>query len=331
MISIQAEAATIAPPTASATTAAVSVRLVNAKGQGLEGYTLGLLRANGTLVDTLGRTDASGFFATTYDETKTAAIAREGNLVVQVTDATGKEITRAKDTIKIDPGADVSTTVVVPVPVVPRSVALGGTVIYVNQTPPPPAPPSPQPPPAPPTPPSPPAPPSPPSPPAPPSPPSPPAPPRRRRGRRSTSLGSTRRRASCSTQEAFAMSKAILETDPAKLVAIVGDRTLAAKLVEMANQLLNPQRTSLDKLGLDAATRKRLDAAGIKDVEGLLATDPAKLAEILGDRTAATKLIDAAKKLLNVRPIRARPTPLGATGITKAKVARKKSAGKKKK
>ena len=39
LMAIQAEAATIAPPTASDTTAAVSVRLVNAKGQGLEGYT----------------------------------------------------------------------------------------------------------------------------------------------------------------------------------------------------------------------------------------------------------------------------------------------------
>ena len=80
VMAIQAEAATITPPTAGATTAAVSVRLVNAKGQGLEGYTIGLLRANGTLVETLGRSGASGFFATTYDEAKTAALAREGNL-----------------------------------------------------------------------------------------------------------------------------------------------------------------------------------------------------------------------------------------------------------
>ena len=103
---------------------------------------------------------------------------------------------------------------------------------------------------------------------------------------------------------------------------------MAAKLVEMANQLLNPQRTSLDKLGLDAATRKRLDAAGIKDVEGLLATDPAKLAEILGDRTAATKLIDTARKL---RSIPARPISMAATGTAKAKVARKKATKKEKK
>ena len=94
----------------------------------------------------------------------------------------------------------------------------------------------------------------------------------------------------------------------------------------MAKQLLNPQRTSLDKLGLDAATRKRFDAAGIKDVEGLLATDPAKLAEIVGDRTAAAKLIDAAKKLLSIP---ARPASVAATETAKAKVAKKKPAKKK--
>ena len=94
----------------------------------------------------------------------------------------------------------------------------------------------------------------------------------------------------------------------------------------MANQLLNPQRTSLDKLGLDAATRKRLDGAGIKDVEGLLATDPAKLGEIVGDRTAATKLIDAAKKLLSTP---ARPTFVAAPETAQANVAKKKTAKKK--
>ena len=101
----------------------------------------------------------------------------------------------------------------VPVPVVPRSVAIDGTVIYTNQ------PPSPPPPPPPPSPPPPPPPPSPPSPPPPPPPP--------------------------------------------------------------------PRRTSLDKLGLDAATRKLLDTGGIRDVEGILETDPAKLAKIVGDRALA--------------------------------------------
>ena len=323
VMAIQAEAATITPPTAGATTAAVSVRLVNAKGQGLEGYTIGLLRANGTLVETLGRSGASGFFATTYDEAKTAALAREGNLLVQVTDAAGKEIIRAKDTIKIDPGADVSTTLIVPVPVVPRSVAVAGTVISINQPQPPPAPPS-RPPPAPPSrpPPAPPTPPPPPAPPSPPSPPAPPSPPRTSLDK----LGLDAATRKLLDAGGIRDVEGILETDPAKLAAIIGDRALAAKLVEMANQLLNPQRTSLDKLGLDAATRKRLDGAGIKDVEGLLATDPAKLGEIVGDRTAATKLIDAAKKLLSTP---ARPTFVAAPETAQANVAKKKTAKKK--
>lgn len=57
-------------------------------------------------------------------------------------------------------------------------------------------------------------------------------------------------------------------------------------------------RTPLDKLETDATTRKRLDKAGIVDVEGILEADPAKLAEIVGDRAVAAKLLDQARSIV---------------------------------
>ena len=54
--------------------------------------------------------------------------------------------------------------------------------------------------------------------------------------------------------------------------------------------------------------RKSLRAAGIVDVEGILETDPAKLAKILGDQATADKVIALAKRLLaSVKPA---PTPV---------------------
>ena len=279
LLATQAEVATIVPPTAGATTAAVSVRLVNAKGQGQEGYTVDLLRANGTRVDTLGITDASGFYATVFDKTKIAALAREGNLFLRVTDAAGKEVYRAKDAIMIAPGADISSTLTVPVRVVPKSVAIDGTVIYVN----------------------------------PPSPPPPPPPPPRTSLDKLDIDAATRRRLDAAGIKDV---ESLLEADPAKLATIVGDRALAAKLIEMSKRLLNAapapalapksgppspkqaSRTPLDKLGLDAATRERFEAGGIRDVEGVLEVSATKLAQIVGSRATALKLRDLAARMV---------------------------------
>ena len=109
-----------------------------------------------------------------------------------------------------------------------------------------------------------------------------------------------------------------METDPAKLVTILGDRTAVTKLIEMAKSALtSPVRMPLDALGLDAATRKRLDAASIRDVEGVLEADSAKLAEVFGDRATASKQIEAAKRLLN--PPSPPRSPAPARGAAKPK------------
>jgi predicted RecB family nuclease len=112
----------------------------------------------------------------------------------------------------------------------------------------------------------------------------------------------------------------ILEAEPAKLATIVGSEAVAKKLIEMARQLLAssptqpPQvRTDLAKLGVDAATRKQLETAGVRDVEAVLEVGPEKLTEIVGDRATAAQLAEAARKLLASTPSPT-PTPAGPRG-----------------
>jgi hypothetical protein len=192
-------------------------------------------------LETVGLTDASGFFSAAYDEKQTAVLNKEGDLFARVVDLAGKEVLRDKTALKFAPDAALQVTLTVPVRVVPKSVAVDGTVIYGGRTPPspdtPPAPPTPGTPPAPPTPGTPPTPPTPQPPTEPTEPPSPPR-----------------------------------------------------------------ARTSLDRLDIDDQTRKRLMEGGVADVEAIVESDPAKLAEIVGDRDTANRLIAMAKQVLEKTP-----------------------------
>jgi hypothetical protein len=261
VIASSAEVATVQVPTAVDGGATLGGRFVNARGQGQQGYVAGLLRANGTQVDVVGTTDAAGAFSAVYDPKQAAVLEKEGDLFLRVTDAAGKrEIVRGKDPVRLGPGANVQVTLTGPVRIVPKSVAVDGTVIFGTRT----APGTPTPPPPPP--PSPPAPPAP-TPPAP-TPPTPPAPP-------------------------------------------------APKV-----------RTPLEKLDVDEATRKRLNAAGIVDVEGVVEIAPAKLADALGDKQMAATLIERAKRILAASPPPAPPpspvTPVRPVGRSAAKKSPKK-------
>jgi hypothetical protein len=236
LMSAHAEAVTIIPPTADKSGATISGRLVSEKGQGQQGYTVELVRSNGRRAETLGITEASGFYSAVFDEARTATLEKEDKLFQRVLDSDGKEIHRDRTAITIKAGDDLQFTLVMPVRVVPRSVAIDGTVIYADRpssSPPPRTPPSSPPPPSPPS--------------APPSPPPPPRPSPRSRGRSPT---------------------------PPR------------------------QGTPLDELDIDEATRKKLEQADIDDVEGLLKTNRAKLAKIVGNRTKATKLLQLAKRLI---------------------------------
>ena len=96
----------------------------------------------------------------------------------------------------------------------------------------------------------------------------------------------------------------IIEADPAKLVEIVGNRELVAKLIEQAKAVLSPapvNRTPLTQFNVDAATRRRLVQGGIRDVEHILEIDQAKLAEIVGNVALATKLREQAQAVIKAK------------------------------
>jgi hypothetical protein len=120
--------------------------------------------------------------------------------------------------------------------------------------------------------------------------------------------------------------EAILEIDPAKLAKIAGDAATANKLIEMARALLAgaspsapPKRTGLGKLDIDDATRRRLRAGNIVDVEGILEADEAKLSEIAGDRATASRLREMSKALIGGAAPPATSGPVRPSGRSAAK------------
>ncbi len=249
-----------APPEGSS----LSGRFVNDRGQGLPDYSVELLRANGTRVDATGLTDATGYFSATFDAQRTAVLNKEGDLFARVTDLNGKEVLRDKAALRFAAGVNLQTTLVVPVRVVPKSVAVDGTVIYpvLTPAPTPPAPTPPAPTPPAPTPPA-------PTPPAPTPPvPTPPAP-----------------------------------TPPAPTPPAPTPPAPAPAPTPPAPAPTPPApRTSLDRLDIDDATRKQLIKGGIRDVEGILEVDFDRLATIVDSKDMAKKLIEMARSLLSRRP-----------------------------
>lgn len=136
LLAPMAETLTATLPEAPGEGASLSGRFVNDRGQGLADYVVELQRANGTPVETVGRTDAAGYFSASYDSGRTAALEREGKLFPRVLDLAGREVLRDQRALAFAPGAQLIVTLVVPVRVVPRSVALTGTVIFGDRPPP---------------------------------------------------------------------------------------------------------------------------------------------------------------------------------------------------
>jgi hypothetical protein len=79
-----------------------------------------LVRADGTRVETVGRTDASGYYATSFGG-EDRCLSREGRSSFASLMRAAKEVFRATDPYRSDGGADVRTTATVPTPVVTRS------------------------------------------------------------------------------------------------------------------------------------------------------------------------------------------------------------------
>jgi len=124
VLSASAEAVTLQAPTPATGGAAVSGRFANDRSQGQPGYTVELLDGKGARVYSVGRTDASGFFAAQLDPAQTATLAKAGGLYPRVVDVQNNEVFRATDTISIAPNANIQMTLTVPVFVVPTPVVV---------------------------------------------------------------------------------------------------------------------------------------------------------------------------------------------------------------
>ena len=290
VLAASAEAVAVTVPDTPASGATLSGRFINDRGQGLADYSVELMRANGTRVEAVGLTDASGFFSAVYDERQTAVLSKEGDLFARVVDLAGKEVLRDKTALEFAPDAALQVTLTVPVRVVPKSVAVDGTVIYGGRTPPspgtPPVPPGPGTPPAPPTPGTPPVPPTPGTPPVPPTPGTPPTP------------------------------------APAPPTPIPPTPQPPTPEQPTPQPPTPPRpRTSLDRLDIDDETRKRLMEGGVVDVEAIVEAGPAKLAEIAGGRDVANRLTEMAKRVLESTP----PATPGGTRPRPRKTPAKKS------
>ncbi|MDT4798994.1 hypothetical protein FQZ97_316400 [compost metagenome] len=134
LLATSSETLTVTTPATPEGGSTFSGRFLNDRGQGLADYNVTLLRSNGTQVETVGVTDATGAFSAAYDSAQTARLAKEGELFARVTDLAGKEVLRDKTALRFDTGATLQATLVVPVRVVPKSVAVNGTLIYGTPT-----------------------------------------------------------------------------------------------------------------------------------------------------------------------------------------------------
>ncbi|MBT8768517.1 hypothetical protein [Metapseudomonas boanensis] len=214
-----------------------SGRVINDRGQGLADYSVVLLRSNGSQVETVGRTDATGAFSASYNSTQTVRLGKEGELIACVTDLAGKEVLRDKTALRFSAGATLQATLVVPVRVVPKSVPVNGTVIYgaaAEATPTAPAPA--------------------------PKPATEPAPqPAMRTPLDKLDLDDVTRKqlAAGGIQDV----EGIVETNPKTLIRIVGSAEQAEKLTEMAKQVLGqkppPKPTRTTRLTTKKATPKK--------------------------------------------------------------------------
>ncbi|MEW6371112.1 MAG: DUF6519 domain-containing protein [Pseudomonadota bacterium] len=120
LLAATAETLAITEPETPPEGASLAARVVNDRGQGLPGYAVELLRANGQALEPLGLSDEAGFIGAAYDRERVLALQREGSLNARVFDRSGGEVLRSRDSIAFAPGARLRLTLVVPLRAVPR-------------------------------------------------------------------------------------------------------------------------------------------------------------------------------------------------------------------
>ena len=127
-----ADAVRVSTPAAPEGGVVLDGRVTDDKAKPRAGLTVELVRADGTRLEALGRTDASGYYAAVLDRARTAALARERAAFIRVTDAAGAEVFRSTETVAVQPDAPVRTRITVPASGIPRAVFSGGTVIFTT-------------------------------------------------------------------------------------------------------------------------------------------------------------------------------------------------------
>jgi hypothetical protein len=234
LLATNAEVMQVRPPTPAAGGAVFSGRFVNTRGQGLRDHVVGLLRSNGTALQTVGTTNAIGFFAASFADEQAAALEKEGDLFVRVTTFAGQEVLRTDKPIRIAPGANVQLTLTVPVRIVPRSVIVDGVQIFPGggKTPPPPPPPPPSPSPS----------------------PSPPPPTPSPAGTPLKALDIDAATIKLLSENGLPNVEAVAAVEPQKLAAILGDKPRAAELIRRAKGVLAQQPAG--RSGLQSRARR---------------------------------------------------------------------------
>lgn len=125
LLAATAETLTVTEPETSPEGASLATRVVNDRGQGLPGYAVELLRANGQVLEPLGLSDEAGVVGAAYGRERVLALQREGRLDARVLDRSGREVLRSRDGIAFAPGARLRLTLVVPLRAVPREAPPG--------------------------------------------------------------------------------------------------------------------------------------------------------------------------------------------------------------
>ena len=123
---------------------------------------------------------------------------------------------------------------------------------------------------------------------------------------------------------AFAMMMAPIAPPPAKDKAI--DNKVLVEFIEPPPPPPPPpppRRTPLERLDIDEATRERLRAAGVTDVETVVEAGVPQLSVILRDRALAARVFEMAKAMLANMP----PPPQPAA-TAKKRAATKKTGGR---
>jgi hypothetical protein len=107
-------------------------RVTDAGSRGKAGLTVEFVRADGTSLGIVTKTDGSGYFAVPVDAEQTDALAREKGVYLKVSDAQGQVLQQTQEAMKAAGGTPLRAEVVLTKVLVPRSALAAGTVVFTG-------------------------------------------------------------------------------------------------------------------------------------------------------------------------------------------------------